>query len=561
MNTESAWNMFVFRDGRSTVPGATLARDLADAISVLPSHAGTVPHNDLINALLRAGELECALADAASPSVTEAAQITDALAHTLISEEPAHLDLHYLLQLIPAHPPAELKVSPPEGFAYYALHPLDYSDMVASATLRSDVAGVIGVRSIGVTLSALVAARLRLRGIRVVRMTVRPEGHPYNRNTQLSPEQKITVNSLAMSGAEFLIADEGPGMSGSSFLSAGDALIESGVPRASITFLCSRMLDPDTLRACNGPERWRTFRALFARKNSRLPQDALLYIGGGEWRSLLLPGGSEWPASWTQMERLKFLSPDHSTLFKFEGFGRFGKAVHERANAVASAGFGPAALDFAQGFSVYPVIPGHSMTEARATERELSAPLLRRMAAYCAFRAHEFRCPRGQDWAQMESMVRFNMAEEFGYDLPLAPGALATKSPVIVDGRMMPHEWIISPDGNFLKVDNASHGDDHFFPGPTDIAWDIAGAIVEWRMDSAATHYFIAEYVRFSGDDVRQRLPEFMMAYTVFRFGYCKMAAAALRGSAEEHRLTAAYERYRASASERLADSFEPLAA
>ena len=29
------------------------------------------------------------------------------------------------------------------------------------------------------------------------------------------------------------------------------------------------------------------------------------------------------------------------------------------------------------------------------------------------------------------------------------------------------------------------HGDDHFFPGPTDIAWDLAGTIVEWELAPA----------------------------------------------------------------------------
>jgi hypothetical protein len=36
-----------------------------------------------------------------------------------------------------------------------------------------------------------------------------------------------------------------------------------------------------------------------------------------------------------------------------------------------------------------------------------------------------------------------------------------------------------------------------------------------------------------------------MLAYSVFRMAYCKMAAAAMRMSEEEIRLQCAYERYR----------------
>jgi hypothetical protein len=559
MNSETAWNMFVFRDGRSTVPGATLARELARALREIFSPSSTTVENRLVDALLRAGELECALADAGALSASDVASITDALADAMVSHRSVASPCDDLLRRIPQHLPEELRVSPPEGFAYYALHPLDFSDMAAEIPVASNVAGVIGIRSIGATLSALVAAALRLRGQRVERMTVRPVGHPYNRTMQFTPEQAESVAKLAACGAEFAVVDEGPGMSGSSFLSVGEALVDAGVWRDRIAFLCSRIPDPDSLRAARGGNRWRSFRSYYTKKNSRLPDGATLYVGGGEWRPFLLRDHAQWPACWTQMERLKFLSADRRLMFKFEGFGRFGKAVHERASRIAQAGFGPEPLDFTDGFSIYPVMDGHP-----STERDLSLDHLRRMAAYCAFRAREFRCERGQDsqdWRQLETMVRFNVAEEFGIDLPLPEGSLAGPVPVIVDGRMTPHEWVYSSSGELLKVDNASHGDDHFFPGPTDIAWDIAGTIIEWNMDVITADRFVEEFERLTGDRVVGRLPDFLIAYAVFRLGYCKMAAAAMRGSEEEHRLAAAYSRYRSVLATRLGTSVEPIAA
>src|SRR5207302_4552914 len=84
-------------------------------------------------------------------------------------------------------------------------------------------------------------------------------------------------------------------------------------------------------------------------------------------------------------------------------------------------------------------------------------------------------------------MFRFNLHQAFDIDWDFDPALLATKNPVLVDGRMQPHEWIRSKDGTIIKVDGCTHGDDHFFPGPTDIAWDLAGAIVEWSLDRKST--------------------------------------------------------------------------
>ena len=102
---------------------------------------------------------------------------------------------------------------------------------------------------------------------------------------------------------------------------------------------------------------------------------------------------------------------------------------------------------------------------------------------------------------------------------------------------MQPHEWLLSKDGKLLKTDSGSHGDDHFFPGPTDIAWDLAGAIVEWQMNDQQTTEFLDRYRRASGDDASARIDGFIKAYTVFRLAYCLMAANAMNGSDEQPRL------------------------
>ena len=142
-------------------------------------------------------------------------------------------------------------------------------------------------------------------------------------------------------------------------------------------------------------------------------------------------------------------------------------------------------------------------------------------------------------------MVRHNCEVALGRALG-ASFALPVERPVIVDGRMMPHEWRRAKSGELLKMDGVTHGDDHFFPGPTDVAWDIAGAIVEWRMSPAARRVFLDVYGRLSGDRPEARLPPYLFAYALFRLACAKMTASALAGGAEEVRAAADQRRYRA---------------
>ena len=119
--------------------------------------------------------------------------------------------------------------------------------------------------------------------------------------------------------------------------------------------------------------------------------------------------------------------------------------------------------------------------------------------------------------------------------------------PVVADGRMQPHEWLQTAHGPMLKIDSGSHGDDHFFPGVTDIAWDLAGAIVEWRMNVEQVDSFLDLYRRASGDDAGSRIGGFVTAYAAFRSAYCRMAANALQGSDEQARLEEAAAQYAAT--------------
>ena len=491
-----------------------------------------------VSALISAGELECALADAGSPDAALAGSITDVLAARLVSGQPEPPSDN-LLNLLPRlRVPEKARTSPAEGFAYYAVHPLDFASQAARAP-ASAFAAVIGIRSIGTTLSAVVAAALAARRTWAERATVRPEGDPYDRQTSFTDEQKRWIAIQRARRAEFLVVDEGPGLSGSSFLSVGEALVSAGVPRASITFLCSRPVDPHSLVARDAAARWSGFRVLCAGERTCLPP-ATVDVSAGQWRRLWFHDPAAQPASWTHMERMKLLSGDGRWLYKFQGLGRYGAAVRERDALLGGAGFGVAPEEDYCGFARYPVL---SFEPLRA--RDLSRGMIRHMAEYCAFRAGAFPGdPKGEP---LEEMVRCNVRTQFGAEIDFPDGVLQTANPVVVDGRMLPHEWVRSASGP-RKTDASSHGDDHFFPGPTDIAWDLAGAVIEWQMDDDAVEMLVEEYRRASGDDARHRLPAFLLAYSVFRGCYCKMAAHAMRGSDEHERLIRAAAEYDRSA-------------
>ncbi|WP_437731838.1 hypothetical protein [Sorangium sp. So ce1335] len=579
MTDSSGYRMYVFRSGRRDVPGRRLVDELAADLRALDAPGGDLRRAVVLRALIRAGELESILADAGAAGAPLLAQLTDDLAALLVGGADAIPDgqtsgrpwsdvwprtarrlttpetLAALAALTSRDVPATVPTSPPEGFSFYALHPLDFARLAERLAASPAPVRVVGVRSIGTTLSAVTAAALRRRGIRADRTTVRPAGHPYDRRVELAAGQRRWVEDGIAEGAQFWVTDEGPGLSGSSFLSTGDALTGAGVPRGNIVFLGSREPDPDALVAPDGARRWRSFRAERVEYGKHVPADMGEFIGGGQWRRRLYEDESRWPPSWTAMERFKCLSRDGSRILKFEGMGRYGAECLERARGVFQAGFGPEPRDEGQGFVSYPWLPGRPLQAD-----DLSASVLERLADYCAFRASAFPLPGSPSCAVEEliTMAHHNFSTEMGKDLP-GTLHLEMACPVLVDGKMDPHEWLGSSSGELFKVDASGHGDDHFLPGPADIAWDLAGAIVEWGMAPDARRAFIDRYRRRSGDDPEPRLSAYLLAYALLRLGHAAMAAVSLPDDGEARRLQAARQRYRAALEDLVRETRTPV--
>jgi hypothetical protein len=239
------------------------------------------------------------------------------------------------------------------------------------------------------------------------------------------------------------------------------------------------------------------------------------------------------------MERLKFLSPDGRRLWKFEGMGRTGAEVKNCSRALAEAGFTPEGEDEGGGFTTYELLGGAPLRKRQMDER-----LVQQIAGYCAFRSSEFQVPSTCP-DPLSEMLTFNVQAEFGIDLRLQGEELSSPRLVLADGRMQPHEWVSARDGRVLKTDAFMHGNDHFFPGPCDIAWDLAGAAVEWDLQEGAVEQLLAQYQKMTGDNLSRRLPAYRLAYLVFRMSWCKMAMPSVKGTAEEPRIRQAYLHYR----------------
>ena len=101
----------------------------------------------------------------------------------------------------------------------------------------------------------------------------------------------------------------------------------------------------------------------------------------------------------------------------------------------------------------------------------------------------------------------------------------ADLAPVQVDGRLHPWEWIRLTDGGFCKADALDHACDHGLVGCQDIAWDVAGAAVEFRLTDGELDELrrgVAEGARRAPTVETVRL--FELCYAAFQGGLWRLA-------------------------------------
>jgi hypothetical protein len=243
-------------------------------------------------------------------------------------------------------------------------------------------------------------------------------------------------------------------------------------------------------------------------------------------------------------------------LAKFVGLGARGRRAEARALEMAADGFGPEGPVLRDGFLCYPLLPGLPVAQAPA-----DPALIAHVARYLAWIATASPAePAPLD--ALRHMTLHNAEEALGTG---AARRLRARLPSLealgagrfawLDGRHLPQEWLRSTAG-FRKVDATDHGDDDFFPGPADIAWDVAAAALELAPDLEARHALVARYRALSGDrDIGRRVPAWAAAYLAWRIGYTTLAAETLGASPDGDRFARERERYVALLRAELADA------
>lgn len=475
---------------------------------------------------------------------------------------------------------AALTIKMPEGFEYYALFPEQYC--VSALRWAADHAGtwpkraaVIGIRSIGTSLSALVAAVLSAQGWQVQRRTVRPTGHPFAREVTLD-------------GADFeacpcaVIVDEGPGLSGSSMAATARALAETGI--RDLSFLPGHAGAPGSAATPETRQWWAetpcyvtgledlrwsglTIPQLLATRSRQLRREKAASEGetvedlsAGLWRQRAFPNGTNWPAALARFERTKYLCPaanGAALLWKFAGLGCAwpgGKtslelALEQMAARVQSR-LVPEVLESFRGFIATPWIEG-----TRLSGRDLQDP------AVLAHAGHYLCQSAGQpldgqeahaSLARLKEMLYANTRESLGEaaaeQTRIWAKGLRPSAPIASygDGRLAPHEWVRTPTGALLKTDPTGHDLDHTLVGKQPLLWDLAGLLVEWDLSPKAAAPLLCS-VSAAGIPVPpEALAFYQMSYAAFRLGMTTLCAGELPpGSEEWNRLERASAAYR----------------
>jgi hypothetical protein len=560
-------------------------------------------HAILAELLVEAGELEQGLLDQQlalngderpSPVGEAASRLTRAVAAVLLpsfrtfGSLPAGEEARFatapieraLDELLAAALPEAIEISVPEGYAFYGLYPETYFS-AAETALRGEGEGgplrVIGIRSIGTGLAAAVAA---VAGERAAVASVRPQGHPFSRKVGIS--QWLGRELLGESGGgarpRYAVVDEGPGLSGSSFGCVADWLEDRGVAPESISFFPSHRGGLGPYASERHRARWeRTrrqvaeFEDLFASPQARWPlaswvkdltgelEGAPEDLSAGRWREKLFPDRSLWPAADVQGERRKYLlaAGGRRWLLKFAGLGRYGREKLAVARVLGEAGLIPPVAGLRHGFLV-----GPWLEEARPLPLAPEIDRLRRLdavAGYLACRAAHLPAvveERGATPVKLFEMMVFNTQRALGPMLAeivkdwrrRLPEVARLERLVLTDNKMHAWEWLVTPGGKILKADALDHHRGNDLVGPQDLAWDLAGAAVEFDLDPAELDLLADAVARRSGTPRAERvqLDFYRVAYLAFQTGRHTLAAEALESSApaESAGMRSEMERY-----------------
>ena len=572
--------MLVYGDLERVEQPAVMRGEIVEALAgCLRMPPGRPRHEALVNAFIATGELVQGLADRefAEKGVDDLSFVQETGAKLLHAQAGAimqswrsgfagELSLPRqwpdLLQELECAEP--LRVKRGEGYAFYALYPESYIEAASRSGLTARTI-VIGLRSIGAGLAALVAAALGSGPA----WSLRPSGHPFDRRLRVAPA--LAKRILGEGDRDFAIVDEGPGLSGSSFGSVADWLQANGVPAGRIHFFPSHPGDPGPRASAAHRKFWRE------RPRHHVSMDELIIdtrepahrlstwvadlvgargiswqdLSGGAWRALRHPDERFWPPGHMQMEKRKFLmrADEGTWLVKYAGLGRSDKEKMRRSALLHEAGFTPEVSGTCHGFLVEKWVDGTPLNTIALPRGQL----VDHLGHYLGFRARHLAPPgRGASLEELGHMAVFNTSEALGEDaaerLRQQIGPVGRFSRrlrrVDTDNRLHAWEWLMTGDGRLVKTDALDHNAAHDLVGCQDIAWDVAGAGVEFDLSGAEQDRLAATIAKQTDCDLREDVLTFFEAcYLAFQIGLWSGAFASADGL-EKARLGALVERY-----------------
>ena len=106
---------------------------------------------------------------------------------------------------------------------------------------------------------------------------------------------------------------------------------------------------------------------------------------------------------------------------------------------------------------------------------------------------------------------------------------------VVTDNRLHRWEWLRLPDGRLMKSDALDHATAHDLIGCQDIAWDVAGGIVEFDLSDAQAEA-LCRMVEGAVPLDRRLLAFCIPCYIAFQIGYWTFAAGSDPSAADERR-------------------------
>ena len=416
---------------------------------------------------------------------------TEIAARAWLTGTEVRLDMEFGLA-----PETKLSLKTPEGFAFYQLYPEQYvraAELFFEANWRGDYV-VLGIRSIGTTLSAVVAEMLRLDGAKVNRWTLRPRGDPFARVVNLPSEVENNCDG-------YLVVDEGPGISGSSFVATWRALREIGVAAEKIHFFPGHLNPPGQAASAKTREVWEKV---------------------AKWHSPLEE--TPWKGCRNIFEFLKEREKkfEHGVVWEFGGyplpwpFDCSGEA--ERcARRCAELSCGLPAIDAVDGWVAFPFV---NATNAKITLEKLAEHVVA-VADEPLRREDELETE-----TRLRDMLRANVRKHFRNEpmdgelerwlgeLVIAPAEKSSG-----DGQMAPKNWVTGAGGKLWKLNTTGSKLSHHVAYRLPAIWDVAQVIVEWDFSREDEKEFCAE-LRARGLRIdKKELAFFKMACAALELG------------------------------------------